>query len=135
MGAGKKKCEVLKSIRVKLGNKLGIHIKTEECTHGENCTGTCPACDAEAAKLSSELLNQNTAIDNNTMCNFDGTFGGMPGKIRDNPGDTVYSGISGEEEHLDILGGDIAYGEVDPLEGIDMPLDEDDDNNDTMGNQ
>lgn len=58
---GKKKCDILKSIRGKIGDRLGISINTKECTHGDNCPGTCPACDAEAAKLSAKLLEGNTA--------------------------------------------------------------------------
>lgn len=80
---GKDKCNILKSIRGKLGDKLGISINTKECTYGGNCKGTCPACDAEAAKISAELLRSSSDGFNDTQTSIDKTESGkaFTGKV------------------------------------------------------
>ena len=115
---GKKKCDILKSIRSKLGDKLGISVNTKECTHGDNCSGTCPACDAEAAKLSAKLLEGNTDKIDNIDTGYWGGEDYVDGEMRD-------FGESGFEnlEALDGIDPDIE----DPLAGEAMPFPDEDD--------
>lgn len=53
---GKEKCRLLKQIRKEIAEANGIVYLTSECDYnGNDCTGTCPKCDAELRYLDSEL--------------------------------------------------------------------------------
>ena len=52
---GKKKCEFLKGIRKRMAEANGIPYEPQECNHEEDCSGTCPYCEHEAAMILSEL--------------------------------------------------------------------------------
>ena len=53
---GKEKCRLLKQIRKEIAESNGIVYLTSECDYnGNDCTGTCPKCDAELRYLDSEL--------------------------------------------------------------------------------
>ena len=53
----KDKCEMLKDVRKKLADELGVEIIQEECTYeGDDCEETCPACKEEEKVLNDVLL-------------------------------------------------------------------------------
>lgn len=52
---GKKKCEVLRNIRMKIAEENGITYVPAECHHEGDCPGTCPRCDAELRYLQNEI--------------------------------------------------------------------------------
>lgn len=53
--AGKKKCELLKKMRMQIALENGIEYSPTMCNHQGDCQGTCPACDAELQYLQSEI--------------------------------------------------------------------------------
>ena len=52
---GKEKCSILKQLRRELAEANGIIYLTAECTQQEECSGTCPLCEAEIRYLDAEL--------------------------------------------------------------------------------
>lgn len=58
---GREKCKLLKQIRKEIAEANGIVYLTSECTYeGNDCSGTCPKCDAELRYLDSELNRKAT---------------------------------------------------------------------------
>lgn len=55
MNKGKKKCEILKTIRCQVAKKNGIPYTYTECTYQGECRGTCPRCEEELRYLTREL--------------------------------------------------------------------------------
>jgi len=55
MTRGKRLCELLKSIRVKIAKSNNIEYEPHECHNEKNCSGTCPVCDAELEYLTKEI--------------------------------------------------------------------------------
>lgn len=55
MNRGKKKCEILKTIRCQVAKKNGIPYTYTECTYQGECRGTCPKCEEELRYLNREL--------------------------------------------------------------------------------
>lgn len=55
MTKGKKKCEILKTIRCQVAKKNGIPYTYTECTYQGECRGTCPRCEEELRYLTREL--------------------------------------------------------------------------------
>ena len=55
MVKGKSTCKLLKSIRQQIADANGISYRPKECHHKGDCTGTCPACEAEIRYLEREL--------------------------------------------------------------------------------
>ena len=55
MGTGKEVCLILKGIRQKIAEANGISYQPKECQHKGDCSGTCPACEAEIRYLEQEL--------------------------------------------------------------------------------
>ncbi len=56
---GREKCSLLKQIRKEIAESNGIVYLTSECTYqGNDCTGTCPKCDAELRYLNAELARK-----------------------------------------------------------------------------
>lgn len=51
MNDGKYKCEVLKSIRRRVAEELGIDFHPAECPHETCQEGVCPVCQQEADTL------------------------------------------------------------------------------------
>lgn len=76
---GKKKCELLRSIRKHIAELNGIAYTPTECHHEVCSTGTCPMCDAEAEHIMTEL--ERLEAEGKTILIGDG----MPGKAEDLP--------------------------------------------------
>ncbi len=55
MERGKRKCEMLRSIRKEIAERHGLHYEPSECHHEGDCPGTCPACDSELHELQRQL--------------------------------------------------------------------------------
>ena len=56
---GREKCSLLRQIRKEIAESNGIVYLTSECTYqGNDCTGTCPKCDAELRYLDAELARK-----------------------------------------------------------------------------
>ena len=55
MAKGKSTCKLLKDIRQQIADANGISYRPKECHHKGDCTGTCPACEAEIRYLEREL--------------------------------------------------------------------------------
>ena len=55
MTKGKSTCKLLKSIRQQIADANGISYRPIVCHHKGDCTGTCPACEAEIRYLEREL--------------------------------------------------------------------------------
>ena len=55
MAKGKSTCKLLKSIRQQIADANGISYQPKECHYKGDCTGTCPACEAEIRYLEREL--------------------------------------------------------------------------------
>ena len=55
MAKGKSTCKLLKSIRQQIADANGISYQPKECQHKGDCSGTCPACEAEIRYLEREL--------------------------------------------------------------------------------
>lgn len=55
MNKGKKRCEILKTIRCQVAKKNGIEYTYTECTYQGECRGTCPKCEEELRYLTREL--------------------------------------------------------------------------------
>lgn len=61
---GKEKCTYLKKIRAEIAMSHGINgFEYTECNFQGECSGTCPACDAEAEALYEKLRAMNLDID------------------------------------------------------------------------
>ena len=54
----KEKCKILKEIRLKLAQKLGINLSQEPCTYEGECEGTCPACQEEEKILNEAIVKE-----------------------------------------------------------------------------
>ena len=52
---GKEKCEILKSIRVRLAELNHISYTPRPCNHIGDCYGTCNVCDSESQWLLSTM--------------------------------------------------------------------------------
>lgn len=52
---GKKKCDLLKSIRKRIADENGIPYEPTSCSFTGECKGTCPKCEAELRYLDREL--------------------------------------------------------------------------------
>ena len=55
MTKGRSTCKLLKDIRQQIADANGISYQPKECHHKGDCTGTCPACEAEIRYLEGEL--------------------------------------------------------------------------------
>ena len=55
MYIGRKKCRILKGIRMKIAAANGISYAPHKCSHKGDCKGTCPACEREIRYIESEL--------------------------------------------------------------------------------
>ena len=58
MNRGKRKCELLLRMRARVAARYGLEYNPHECKHEEDCSGTCPLCDAELADLERQLQNR-----------------------------------------------------------------------------
>lgn len=58
MSRNKEKCKVLKTIRKKLADTLGVELHQRECTFEGECSGTCPKCQQEEQILNQALLSK-----------------------------------------------------------------------------
>ncbi len=54
---GKRICEQLKAVRIRVAMAAGIMYKPQYCPHQVCATGSCPACEAEAAELSRQVFD------------------------------------------------------------------------------
>ena len=55
MEKGKRTCNVLRQIRQQVANANDISYVPTPCTHKGDCSGTCPACEAEVRYIEREL--------------------------------------------------------------------------------
>lgn len=55
---GKDICNLLKQYRKELSEKNGIDYKIEDCSHGDECKGTCPFCERETDELYALLMEK-----------------------------------------------------------------------------
>lgn len=55
MNNGKRKCKMLREIRMKIANEYDLVYKPVECHHRGDCAGTCPKCEAELRDLQLQL--------------------------------------------------------------------------------
>lgn len=53
--SGRKKCELLREIRVKIAKANNIDYEPAVCTHKGTCLGTCPVCDNEVRYLDEKI--------------------------------------------------------------------------------
>ncbi len=60
---GKRICEQLKAVRMRVAMAAGIKYRPQDCPHRVCATGSCPACEAETAELSQEVFD-----DRNDVC-------------------------------------------------------------------
>lgn len=51
MEKGKRICQALKELRKRIAEANDIPFEIEECTHKEDCPGTCPKCEADVRYL------------------------------------------------------------------------------------
>ncbi|MCF0130909.1 MAG: hypothetical protein HUJ71_04240 [Pseudobutyrivibrio sp.] len=54
----KEKCKIMKSIRKKMADKLGVDLHQTECTFEGECRGTCPKCKQEEDLLNHAILSK-----------------------------------------------------------------------------
>jgi hypothetical protein len=60
----KKQCKLLKEMRAKIAKDNGIDgFEYKDCPYEGPCSGTCPACDAEAEALYYALKNNGKSVD------------------------------------------------------------------------
>lgn len=52
---GKRKCELMKSIRKDLSGQFGIQMQERKCDYDGDCPGTCPLCDYELESLTRQI--------------------------------------------------------------------------------
>ncbi len=52
---GKKKCRMLREIRMQIASENDIPLVTEECAYKGDCKGTCPKCESELRYLEGQL--------------------------------------------------------------------------------
>lgn len=52
---GKKKCDLLKSVRKRIADENGIPYEPTPCSFTGECKGTCPKCESEMRYLEKEL--------------------------------------------------------------------------------
>lgn len=55
MKQGKQTCETLKKVRKQIALANDIDYEPVKCDHKGDCTGTCPACDAEIRYIEKQL--------------------------------------------------------------------------------
>lgn len=55
MAKGKKKCNALRELRMKIAKANDIEYTPVECAHKGDCAGTCPLCEQELAELTKKL--------------------------------------------------------------------------------
>lgn len=61
---GKDICNLLKQYRKELSEKNGIDYKIEDCSHGDDCKGTCPFCEKETDELYALLIENESNGEN-----------------------------------------------------------------------
>lgn len=109
MEKGKQKCEKLKSIRKAFADANGVDYTPSECSSTDECSGTCPKCEAEAEYIMSKIKEENSATNTISVNAED-----------------LSENISHEDKN-DItdhsVGEDVVYVDVD-MGDIDLPLDD-----------
>lgn len=118
MNKGKRKCEILKTIRCQVAKKNGIEYTYTECTYQGECRGTCPKCEEELRYLTRELdkIKQSgkqvavagvaAAVIATTTAGCSSDFLAELGLSSVRPGNTVTMGATVPPEEVD---GDVAY--------------------------
>ncbi len=59
---GKRICEQLKAVRIRVAMEAGIKYKPQYCPHQVCATGSCPACEAETAELSRQVFDHRKPV-------------------------------------------------------------------------
>lgn len=135
---GKKKCRLLKQIRIRTAEANQIPFETSECGYEGDCRGTCPKCEAELEYLNRQLELRKKAgravaaavlsagILLSSGCVPDALTGDIP-MPSDDPGASEEAFLTGESEEMwseqtetetepeqeETLTGDIAYDDPD----------------------
>lgn len=85
---GRRVCDILKEIRKKFANEGNLELNQKECNYKGECSGTCPACEAELKKINDKFDHKKllslagcatmilplTACTSNTMDNIQGNI-------------------------------------------------------------
>ena len=85
---GRRVCDILKEIRKKIANEGNLELNQKECNYKGECSGTCPACEAELKKINDKFDHKKllslagcatmilplTACTSNTMDNIQGNI-------------------------------------------------------------
>lgn len=116
----KDKCKVLKGIRKKIGDSIGVDLHQQECTFEGECTGTCSKCKHEENVLNKALYQKLGALTLGTVMGLSLTgctlnpneYDGIAGVLNppleifipdnDLSGDVVYIGDRDEFDNDDI---------------------------------
>ena len=61
---GKDICNLLKQYKKELSEKNGIDYKIKDCSHGDDCKGTCPFCEKETDELYALLVENESNGEN-----------------------------------------------------------------------
>lgn len=77
MNRGKRKCELLLRMRARVAARYGLEYNPHECKHEEDCSGTCPLCDAELADLERQLQNRHITNIDQEGCDSDEEMRGL----------------------------------------------------------
>lgn len=109
---GKEKCEIFKKLRHDIAVENGIEPENRECTYNGECSGTCPACEADAQRIEKEIGKKKhlglkavvagiaaaaTAV-SFTSCKNNQVVGDVPNSVPETEDESVYA-----------LEGDVAY--------------------------
>ncbi len=122
MKNGKKICNELRNVRLKIAEANNIPYTPEECTHEGDCMGTCPKCEAETRYIERQLtakqrLGKAAAIIGIATCTT--AMAPMLSSCdRELQGDMPTTGVApdieepnypNENDSLEILQGDVLY--------------------------
>jgi len=53
--SGKRKCEAMQRIRMRIAEENGIEHTETPCTHSGSCSGSCPKCDQDLKRLEEKI--------------------------------------------------------------------------------
>lgn len=54
-------CDELKRVRLELAKANGINYQPTDCSHQEECSGTCPKCESELSELTRQIKEKKNA--------------------------------------------------------------------------
>lgn len=119
----KEKCSVMKQMRKKIADKLGIDLHQTECTFQGECNGTCPKCAHEENILNKAILGSTIVASSLALCACDLTstpqvdrtereeFSTSKEKKNNNSGDDITTGGDVQYNPEEYEGGIVLEGE------------------------